>query len=315
MSPVTCLPSLRGFLPRTGLLLEARGTSIDLSRPRIMGILNITPDSFFDGGKLLAPGTDRPNVAVAVRKAKALVSEGADLLDVGGESTRPGAEPVPVERECARVVPVVEALAAEVPVPISIDTRHAETARRALEAGAALVNDISCLADGAMAGVCADAGAGLVVSHLRGEPRTMQENIAFERLIEEVATELAGAVERARAAGVSSASIVVDPGIGFGKTAEQSAALLVAAGDLEAACGCPVLVGASRKRFLGAMTGRDVGERLVPSVTAAVLAVGAGARIVRVHDVAETRAALTVAEKAAAAYVRHAPSTVDGGSP
>ncbi len=260
-----------------------------------MGIVNVTPDSFFDGGKLVAPGADRPNVAVVLRKAEALVRDGAAILDVGGESTRPGAEPVPPDREAARILPVIEALVRAFDVPVSVDTRHAATARRALAAGAAIVNDVSGLADPAMAAVVAEAGAGVVISHLRGEPRTMQATIHFERLLEEVAAELSEAVARARAAGVADDAIVVDPGIGFGKTARQSAALAAAGAHLEAATGRPVLVGASRKRFLGALSGLDLDARLVPSVAAAVVAVAGGARIVRVHDVAATKAALDVA--------------------
>ena len=303
---------LHGFSPRPGLAWRIAGGAVDLALPRIMAVVNVTPDSFFDGGRLLAPGSDRPNVAVILRKARALVEAGAAILDVGGESTRPGADPVPPDRECARVLPAVEALAAHLDVPISIDTRHAETARRALAAGATIVNDVSGLADPDMAGVCADAGAGVVVSHLRGEPRTMQDQIAFDDVVAEVADELAAAVDRAVAAGVDRAAIVVDPGIGFGKTAEQSAALLASAGVLEARTGRPVLVGASRKRFLGALTGLPVDERLVPSVAAALVAVGCGARIVRVHDVAPTRAALAVAVGAARAA---ATAGRDSGAP
>ncbi len=286
---------LGGLCPRPGLAWRAGGRTIDLRRPRIMGIVNVTPDSFFDGGKLVAPGADRPNVAVVLRKAEALVRDGAAILDVGGESTRPGAEPVPPDREAARVLPVIEALVRAFDVPVSVDTRRAATARHALGAGAAIVNDVSGLADPAMAAVVAEAGAGVVISHLRGEPRTMQATIRFERLLEEVAAELSEAVARARAAGVADDAIVVDPGIGFGKTARQSAALAAAGAHLETATGRPVLVGASRKRFLGALSGRDLDARLVPSVAAAVIAVACGARIVRVHDVAATKAALDVA--------------------
>lgn len=286
---------LGGLCPRPGLAWRAGGRTIDLRRPRIMGIVNVTPDSFFDGGKLVAPGADRPNVAVVLRKAEALVRDGAAILDVGGESTRPGAEPVPPDREAARVLPVIEALVRAFDVPVSVDTRRAATARHALGAGAAIVNDVSGLADPAMAAVVAEAGAGVVISHLRGEPRTMQATIRFERLLEEVAAELSEAVARARAAGVADDAIVVDPGIGFGKTARQSAALAAAGAHLETATGRPVLVGASRKRFLGALSGRDLDARLVPSVAAAVIAVAGGARIVRVHDVAATKAALDVA--------------------
>ncbi len=279
-----------------------RGAALPLDAPRIMGVINVTPDSFFDGGKLLPPGSDRPNVSVVVRRARQLVEAGADLLDVGGESTRPGAEPVAPEREAARVVPVIRALREAVAVPLSVDTRHASVAEAGLAAGAALVNDVSCLADAKMAAVVARAEAGLVISHLRGEPRDMQASIHFDDVLGEVAGELAEAVARAEAAGVARASILVDPGIGFGKTAEQSAALVCAAGRLRAATGCEVLIGASRKSFLGALADVPVAERALASVVAAVLAVDAGARVVRVHDVAETAQALRVAAGIRAAF-------------
>lgn len=288
--------------------VHARGRLV-FDVPRLMAIVNLTPDSFFDGGNLLPPGRDDPNAAMAVRRCLGLVQEGADILDLGGESTRPGAEPVPPDIELRRVLPVLRRLRddpALAQVPISIDTRRAAVARAALSAGAAIVNDVSGLADPEMAAVVAETGAGLVIGHLRGEPATMQHGITFANVLDDVGSELAHAVERALRAGVAGESIVVDPGIGFGKTAEQSAALVGAARDLAHATGCPVLIGASRKAFLGAITGRGVDERMIASVAAAVMAIERGASVVRVHDVGPTAEALRVAAAVRRAYATSA---------
>lgn len=267
-----------------------------------MGVVNLTPDSFHDGGKLVVDEVDAPNVSVAVRRCEQLVAAGADILDLGGESTRPGAPVISVDRECARVLPVLERLRdtpSLVDVPLSIDTRHAEVAREALARGVVIVNDVSGLADPKMAAVVADARAGLVIGHLRGEPASMQRNIRFADLLGEIASELAAAVERALAAGSTRDQLVVDPGIGFGKTAEQSAALVASANWLRSATGCPVMIGASRKSFLSAILGpadaRRPADRLVGSLAAALIAVERGAAILRVHDVRETVEALGVA--------------------
>jgi dihydropteroate synthase len=263
-----------------------------------MAIVNVTPDSFFDGGRWIAQSRLRPNASVVIAQCRRWVEQGADLLDVGGESTRPGAEPVDEEVELARVLPVIEGLRADpmfASIPISIDTRRAAVARAALAAGASIVNDVSGLADPEMADVVAAARAGVVISHLRGEPATMQEHIAFDDLLGEVGDELAAAIDRAVAAGVERERIVVDPGIGFGKTAEQSAALVGAAELLARRTGQAVLIGASRKRFLAALTDdKPVEQRLLGSVVAAVVAACHGAAVVRVHDVAETVEALRV---------------------
>jgi len=295
-----------------GAVWICRDRHVALDRPRVMGVVNLTPDSFHDGGKLVVDDKDAPNVSVAVRRCEQLVAAGADLLDLGGESTRPGAATIGVERECARVLPVLERLrdhAGLAHVPISIDTRHAEVARRALAAGAVIVNDVSGLADPDMGGVVAAAGAGLVIGHLRGEPGSMQHGIRFADLLGEIAGELAAAVDRARAAGSTLASVVVDPGIGFGKTAEQSAALVASASWLRAATGCPVMIGASRKSFLSALVGgpgdpRRPADRLVGSLAAAVIAVERGAAVIRVHDVRETVEALAVARAVRLAFER-----------
>lgn len=277
--------------------VHARGV-IPLRRPRVMAIINATPDSFFDGGRL--HDGHATQVETALEHARRCVAHGADLLDVGGESTRPGAPPVDPGQEQARVVPLVEALRADAAfddVPISIDTRRASVAEAALRAGASIVNDVSGLADPGMAELVARTGAGVVIGHLRGEPRTMQQQIRFAHVIGEVTDELAARVELALAAGVERSRIVVDPGIGFGKTAEQSAALVAASGWLRQATGCPVLIGASRKSFLGALTGSAAGAdgRLAGSLAAALVAVERGASVLRVHDVGETVQALSVA--------------------
>jgi dihydropteroate synthase len=288
---------------------------MSLERPRVMGIVNVTPDSFFDGGHLVRDGQREPDVELAAGRCARLVAEGADLVDIGGESTRPGAAPVTVECEVARVVPLVQRLRDQRPlaVPVSVDTRHAEVARHALDAGADIINDVSGLADPEMAAIVAEAGAGLVVGHLRGVPQTMQRDIDFRDLLREVAEELAMVVERAIAAGVDRARIVVDPGVGFGKSADQSAALVAAGDRLRRVTGCPVLIGASRKSFLGASTGAGAQQRLAGSLAAALLAVERGASIVRVHDVRETVEALGVAQAIQAAYERHARAPMPEG--
>ncbi|MBK6916879.1 MAG: dihydropteroate synthase [Deltaproteobacteria bacterium] len=287
-----------------------------------MAVVNLTPDSFHDGGKLVAEGSDAPNVTVALRRCQQLVAQGASVLDIGGESTRPGAEPVSPAIELARVLPLLQRLAGDTTltaVPVSVDTRHAEVAAAAIAAGAAIVNDVSGLADPAMLDVIAASRAGLVVGHLRGEPRDMQRDIRFADVLGEVADELAHTVERAVAAGVARARILVDPGIGFGKTAEQSAALVAASGWLRAATGCGVLIGASRKSFLAALV-PDGGasassDRMVASVTAAVIAVERGAAVLRVHDVKETACALAVARGLADAFERARAGAAGRGGP
>lgn len=276
---------------------HARG-SLVLDAPRVMAIVNATPDSFYDGGNILAPDAEAPNASVAVRLCRTYRQQGAEILDVGGESTRPGSTPVPVDAELRRVLPIIRGLVAdpELASPlVSVDTRRAAVAAAAIDAGAAIINDVSGLADPEMARVAASTGAGLVIGHLRGEPATMMRDVHFERLLPEVAGELGRAVERALRAGVALEKIAVDPGVGFGKTAEQSAALVAASDYLMERIGCPVVIGASRKAFLGAITGRAVQDRLLPSVVAAVLGALHGATIVRVHDVGPTAEALRVA--------------------
>lgn len=266
---------------------RVRGGVVSLDGPVVMGIVNLTPDSFSDGGSFM-------DVDAALEHARRLVAEGAGVLDVGGESTRPGAAPVPEDEERARVLPFVEG-AAGLGVPVSVDTRKAAVALRALEAGAAIVNDVSALGhDPAMAEVVAGTGAGVVLMHMRGDPATMQALARYVDVGAEVAAELAPALERARRAGIADEAVVVDPGIGFAKTAAQSLALLADLAPLRA-LGRPVLVGPSRKSFLGAVLGVPPRERSVGTAAACVMAYLQGARIFRVHDVAPVAQALAVA--------------------
>jgi dihydropteroate synthase len=261
---------------------------VSLDSPVVMGILNVTPDSFSDGGEL-------DSVEAALRRGEAMVEAGAGVLDVGGESTRPGAAPVPVDEEVRRVVPVIRALARSVPVPLSVDTRHAEVALQALDAGAAIVNDVSGFRhDPRMAGVAAQRRAGVVLMHMRGTPADMGERTAYDDLLGEVSAELLESVALARDAGVPPGAIVLDPGIGFAKTPEQSFRLIREL-DRLAELGYPLMVGVSRKSFLGALLGVPPKERVLAGAVVAVLAVQRGARLIRTHDVAETVQALAAA--------------------
>jgi len=256
-----------------------------LDRPHIMAIVNVTPDSFSGDGL----GSD---LDAALRRAEAALADGADLLDVGGESSRPGAAPVAEQEELDRIVPLIERLAG-CPVPISIDTVKPAVMRAAIAAGATLINDINAFqAPGAVEAV-READVALCVMHMRGEPRSMQVDPHYEDVVGEVASYLEARVSALRASGVGAERLIVDPGFGFGKTLEHNLALLGAL-DRFAAGGLPVLVGMSRKSMLGTITGRPVGERVTASATAALLAVQRGASIVRVHDVAATRDALAM---------------------
>ncbi len=256
--------------------------------PFLMGVVNATPDSFSDGGLFL--GCD-----AAVAQAERLVSEGADLVDVGGESTRPGAAQVPAEVEAGRVVPVVARLRERgCTVPISVDTRKAAVARAALEAGADLVNDVSGLAEPAMRELAAASGVPVVLMHTRGAPADMASRAVYEDVVAEVERELGEALARAAADGVAEDRVLLDPGLGFAKTAEQTLALLAALPRLRR-LGRPLVVGPSRKSFIGAITGAPVGER-VPGTMAAVAACAlAGVEVIRVHDVWAARQAARVA--------------------
>ena len=264
----------------------------DEDRPRtlIMGIVNVTPDSFADGGRYLDPAT-------AVRHARALAAEGADLLDVGAESTRPGSPGVAVGEERGRLLPVLERLLDGPPCPVSVDTSKPDVAEAALALGAHMVNDITALTDGLeLAQVCAAHGAALAVMHMQGTPRTMQANPRYDDLLGEVRARLETAVATAEAAGVATDAICVDPGIGFGKTVDHNLTLLKRL-DAFRSLGKPILVGPSRKSFIGALLDQvPPADRLEGTLAACVLAVAAGAHIVRVHDVAAVRRAVRVAE-------------------
>lgn len=261
-----------------------------LDRPVLMGIVNLTPDSFSDGGRF-------PDLSAALDHARGLVEAGAHILDVGGESTRPGALEVPEEEERARILPFLRE-ASEFGVPLSVDTRKASVARAALDAGAVVVNDVSGLAfDPEMAPLVAEAGAGAVLMHMRGDPATMTGLARYDAVGREVARELEAAVSRARAAGIPDDALVVDPGLGFAKTPEQTLALL---GDLSPVVdlGFPVLVGPSRKRFIASVADVPPQERIPGTVAACVMAYLGGARIFRVHDVAPVAQALAVTHAA-----------------
>ncbi len=258
-------------------------------RTVVMGILNVTPDSFADGGRYAGPDA-------ALAHARRLIAEGADVIDVGGESTRPGARPVDAALERARVVPVIEALRAETALPISVDSTKAEVAAAALAVGADMVNDVSagCF-DAGMLPLVAERGAAIVLMHMQGDPATMQDAPTYGDVVGEVAAFLAARAAAAREAGIAAERIWLDPGIGFGKRLEHNLALLAGL-ERFVELGYPVVVGASRKGFLGALTGDPVDARLPASLAAAVLAATRGARVVRVHDVGATRSALAVAD-------------------
>jgi len=261
---------------------------IDLSVPRVMGIVNLTPDSFSDGGR-------HDSVSQAMRYCEKLVQEGADILDIGGESTRPGSPPVSVADELARVLPVLRE-AVRLQVPISIDTLKPEVMRAALDAGVDIVNDVAALrAAGALEVVATHPACGICLMHMHGEPQTMQQQPMSGDAVAQVRDFLLLQAMRAERAGIGRDRIVLDPGVGFGKTVEQNFALLARQRDAVPA-GYPILAGWSRKSSLGAVTGRPVDQRMVPSVAAALLAVEQGAGVVRVHDVADTVAALQVRE-------------------
>lgn len=274
--------------PGPGYLL-GRSCRIELDRPRLMGVLNITPDSFSDGGRYLS-------VAAALDQGRRLAAAGADLIDVGGESTRPGAAHVGLQQELDRVLPVLEALHCEVDVPLSIDTTKSTVARAAIAAGAEFVNDISGLTfDTAMAGAVAEAGAGLFVMHTRGRPATMQADTRYADLLAEVAAALRESVVMALAAGVAADRIAVDPGIGFGKDVAGNLELLRRLPEL-AARGRPILLGTSRKSFIGRVLGvEDPAARQAGTLATVALGVASGARLFRVHEIGPAREAALLA--------------------
>lgn len=270
--------------PAAGVL---RFAGLALDRPRVMGIVNVTPDSFSDGG--LYGEAD-----AAIAHGRRLLEEGADILDIGGESTRPGAAPLAPEVEMARVLPVIRTLAADGAL-VSVDTRHAAVMRAAVEAGARIINDVTALTGdaGSLAAVC-DSGASVVLMHMLGDPQTMQVNPTYVDVVRDVSAYLGERVRACRAGGIGPERIAVDPGIGFGKTVEHNLALLAGVNGL-LGLGVTVLIGASRKSFIGKLSrGEPAPDRVAGSVAAALAAVARGAHIVRVHDVAPTRQALSV---------------------
>lgn len=265
--------------------LKCGSFTLSLERPLIMGVVNVTPDSFSDGG-LLADS------AQAIAHARRLIEEGAAILDIGGESTRPGSAPVPIDEERRRVLPVLEGLSG-CGVPVAVDTRKPQLMQEALAAGASMINDTNALgAAGALEAVAAS-DAAVCLMHMRGDPRTMQDAPAYDDVVREVREFLRDRADAAETAGIARARIVVDPGFGFGKTLEHNLALLRGLKSF-AGLGGAVLAGLSRKTMLGRLTGRGVDERVFASVAAALIAVKNGAHIVRVHDVAATRDALAV---------------------
>jgi dihydropteroate synthase len=258
-------------------------------RPLLMGILNLTPDSFFDGGK-------HATLDSALRRCEEMLSEGADIVDVGGESTRPGAGPVPEEEEKARVLPVIEAISSRFDCPVSVDTMKSGVARAALEAGASIVNDISAMtSDPLMLEVPRAFDAAVVLNHMRGAPRTMQQNPEYGNVVREVQTFLLERVRILVSLGISKDRIAVDPGIGFGKRLQDNYALIEHLEALDS-IGCPVLLGHSRKSFIGKTPGLEHSDRLHPSVAVAVYAALKGVSILRVHDVKATVEALRMVE-------------------
>jgi dihydropteroate synthase len=269
----------------TSQVLHCGSQILDLSRPLVMGVLNVTPDSFSDGGRFLA-------LEAAVERGLRIVEEGAAIIDVGGESTRPGAEPVGVDEELRRVLPVIERLRAATDAVISVDTSKPEVMRLAAQAGAGLINDIRALREPGALEAAVASGCAVCLMHMQGEPRTMQHAPTYGDVVKEVKAFLTERAQSARAAGLAAGRIVLDPGFGFGKTLAHNLELLRRLREL--AGEYPVLAGLSRKSMIGTLTGRPEGERLHGSVALAVIAASNGARIVRVHDVAATVDALKI---------------------
>jgi len=261
-------------------------------RTLICGILNVTPDSFSDGGKWAS-------AEAAVNRALELEAQGADLLDIGGESSRPGSAPVSLEKEKARVLPVLGALADCLNIPVSVDTCKPELAALAVKAGASYINDITGFTDPAMIAAAASSGAGVIVMHMQGEPRSMQAAPVYADVVGEVKAFLAGRAAALAAAGVK--DIILDPGIGFGKTLEHNLILIARLGEIRA-LGYPVLLGVSRKRFIGTLTGGEPTDRLSGTIAACVAGAANGADIIRVHDVVDCRKAMLVADAVRGAF-------------
>lgn len=268
--------------------LDCAGRKLILDQPKIMGILNVTPDSFSDGGQWLGKSE-------AIEHALAMQDAGADIIDIGGESTRPGAQAVPLQQELDRVIPVIEAIAPQLSVPVSIDTSKPEVMREAVRAGAGMINDVYALHQEGALQAAADLAVPVCLMHMLGDPRVMQQNPVYDDVSAEVKGFLLERAKQCELAGIPTQNIVLDPGFGFGKTLQQNLDLFHSLPALVTS-GYPVLVGLSRKAMIGQLTGREMQDRVPGSIAAAVLAAQAGAAIVRVHDVAETRDAINVAK-------------------
>ena len=258
-----------------------------LDKPRLMGVVNVTPDSFSDGGDFL-------DAQVAIDHGKKLVDDGADILDIGGESTRPGSKPISMDEECSRILPVIDGLA-DMGVPISVDTRHADVMRRAIDAGAGIVNDVTALTgDPESLEVCAEAGVDVALMHMQGTPETMQDNPTYEDAALDIVDYMQDRLDALAAAGIARDKVCIDPGVGFGKTLEHNLRILSAI-DAFHELGVPVMLGVSRKSFISKID-RDVPpkDRVAGSIAAAIAGWDRGVQLFRVHDVAETRQALAV---------------------
>lgn len=257
-------------------------------RPLIMGILNKTPDSFYDGGRYMTRTT-------ALARAHKMVNSGADIIDVGGESTRPGADPVSIDEECSRIIPLIEALVAELDTPISIDTRKTAVMREALRAGVSFVNDVNALRDEGALECVAKAGVPVCIMHAKGSPKDMQLNPFYNNVLEEVYSFLQTRIEACIRNGMSLQNIVIDPGFGFGKNLEHNLSLLRNLSQFKK-LGCPILVSLSRKHMIGVMLNAELSERLYGSISASVIAAMAGATLIRTHDVSATKEAMTIVQ-------------------
>ena len=272
------------------MLFQARQFTFTFPRPAlVMGIVNVTPDSFSDGGRFADANS-------AIQHARELVAQGAEILDIGGESTRPGATPIEESEELRRVIPVIEALAAEAKIPLSIDTMKPAVARAAIAAGASIVNDVAAnRAESEMWRLVAESGAGYVCMHMRGTPQTMQSNPVYNDVVSDVSDFFNDRLQRLKASGVTANQVAIDPGIGFGKTINHNLQLLAGLSGFTR-LGRPLLIGVSRKSFIGKLPGAEATDRLPGSLACAALAVEAGANIIRVHDVAETVQAVRLTE-------------------
>ncbi|MEW6100864.1 MAG: dihydropteroate synthase [Candidatus Omnitrophota bacterium] len=274
---------------RDNFILDLKGSRLRLgSRTHIMGILNLTPDSFSADGIYGGSHASR-----ALEYSEKLVEDGADIIDIGGESTRPGARPVSLQEELSRTIPVIKALAKKIRVPISIDTYKPQVADRALDNGASIINDITGLRDPKMAKIAARHGAGVVIMHMKGNPRTMQKSPSYNSLMDEIIVYLNNAILRALDAGIDKEKIIIDPGIGFGKSFEHNLQILRQLHELKV-LGRPILAGVSRKSFIGKILGKGPQERVFGTVSSCVLAAESGARILRVHDVKAVKEAVKV---------------------